>query len=221
MANLRWLRTAVVFALGGAGVSCSTTREPPNLDPLKGQIRTYVESGEYQRDIAAVAGRARTWIEQRVAKRAPGERLAVVFDLDETLFLNWPYLRRNDFGYVEAVWQAWIEAAEAPPSEPVREVYRAAVRSGVVAIFITGRFESQRAATERNLRAINCSEYAALICKPDGESRKSADIKTQARRQLQESGWTLIANIGDQQSDLVGGFAERTFKLPAPFYLTE
>jgi hypothetical protein len=28
----------------------------------------------------------------------------------------------------------------------------------------------------------------------------------------------IIANLGDQFSDLAGGYAERTFKLPNPFY---
>ena len=30
--------------------------------------------------------------------------------------------------------------------------------------------------------------------------------------------FTIIANIGDQQSDLAGGYAERTWKVPNPFY---
>ena len=34
-------------------------------------------------------------------------------------------------------------------------------------------------------------------------------------------GYTIIANLGDQESDLAGGYAEKTFKLPNPFYLTE
>jgi hypothetical protein len=29
---------------------------------------------------------------------------------------------------------------------------------------------------------------------------------------------TIVANMGDQPSDLEGGFAERTFLLPNPFY---
>ncbi|MGB6550988.1 MAG: HAD family acid phosphatase [Xanthobacteraceae bacterium] len=28
----------------------------------------------------------------------------------------------------------------------------------------------------------------------------------------------MIANVGDQESDLSGGYAEKTFKLPNPFY---
>ena len=31
-------------------------------------------------------------------------------------------------------------------------------------------------------------------------------------------GFTIIANVGDQPSDLAGGYAERTFLVPNPFY---
>ena len=38
-----------------------------------------------------------------------------------------------------------------------------------------------------------------------------------ATRQLIESqGYDIVANVGDQLSDLEGGFADRTFKLPNP-----
>jgi hypothetical protein len=29
---------------------------------------------------------------------------------------------------------------------------------------------------------------------------------------------TIVLNMGDQESDLMGGYAQRTFKLPNPFY---
>ena len=41
---------------------------------------------------------------------------------------------------------------------------------------------------------------------------------TPERKKLVDQGYTIIVNIGDQMSDLDGGFAERTFKLPNPFY---
>ncbi|MDO8538902.1 MAG: HAD family acid phosphatase [Opitutaceae bacterium] len=217
----RSIRVAGLLVLAAGFGGCATTHEPPNLDPHKQQIRRYVDSGEYQRDIAVVTGRAQAWIARRAAQRKPGERLAVVLDLDETLFLNWPHLRRNDLGYVESVWLAWVESAQAPAIEPVRELYRSARRLGVATLLVTGRPETQRAATERNLRAIDCTDYAALVCRPAGQQGSSAGFKTAARQRLERDGWTLIANIGDQESDLVGGHAERTFKLPAPFYLTE
>lgn len=205
-----------VLALTGCATS---TREPANLSPHKREIRAYVERGDYQRDIGRVAAQASAWIEQRAARGGAG--LTVVFDLDDTLFNNWEYLDRVDFGYVNAQWAAWIEAARAPASEPVREVYRMARRLHVDVVFLTGRPEKFRAATERNLRAIDCADYALLICKPPSQQGTSAAFKTAEREKLVYAGRTIIANIGDQESDLVGGFAERTFKVPNPVYLTE
>jgi acid phosphatase len=38
------------------------------------------------------------------------------------------------------------------------------------------------------------------------------------RNEIEQGHYTIIANIGDQPSDLSGGHAERTFLLPDPFY---
>jgi len=45
-----------------------------------------------------------------------------------------------------------------------------------------------------------------------------AAFKTAERCKLTEQGWKIVANIGDQPSDLEGGYAERIFLLPNPFY---
>lgn len=220
MRELLFLRSAgfaVVLALAAAG--CSTTRAPANLYPHKQQIRSYVDSGQYIREIDAVAARAKAWVEER-AKRG-GRGLTVVFDLDETLLFNWPQISAMDFGYVPAAWERWVEEAQAPAIDSVREVYRTARRLGLDVVFITGRTEKDRAGTERNLRAIDCAEYAALICKSPSDKGTSAAFKTAAREKLSREGRTIIANIGDQVGDLSGGWSERTFKLPNVFYLTE
>jgi acid phosphatase len=35
---------------------------------------------------------------------------------------------------------------------------------------------------------------------------------------IETKGFTIIANIGDQESNLAGGLAERKFKVPNPVY---
>ena len=45
-----------------------------------------------------------------------------------------------------------------------------------------------------------------------------ADFKAPQRRNMVARGFTIVVNVGDQDSDLEGGYAERTFKLPNPFY---
>ncbi|MEO5958560.1 MAG: HAD family acid phosphatase [Opitutaceae bacterium] len=213
----------MAFAVAGMAVGgCAIVpREPANLSLLKEEIRRYVESGTYERDIAAVAMRASSWIEQRAAKRGAGERLAIVFDLDETLLSNWPHIGAQDFGYVPAGWDEWMKEGRAPAIEPVREVYRTARRLGVEVVFLTGRREKDRPGTEKNLRAIDCADYAALVCKPNETQETTGAFKLRERKRLVAEGRAIIANVGDQESDLAGGYAERTFKLPNPLYLTK
>ena len=103
----------------------------------------------------------------------------------------------------------------------MREVYRTARQLAIAVFFITGRGENVRDGTARNLAAVGCGEYEALICKPVGETRTSGEFKLAERRRIEADGYVIVANIGDQQSDFFGGSAEREFKLPAPFYRTQ
>ena len=195
--------------------------EPRNLDLVKADLRDYVQSGEYLRAIGAVAAQADAWLVERAAKRVPGERLAVVFDLDETLLSNWPHIDAMGLGYTPAAWETWVVAAKAPPIEPVRAVYRTARRLGIEIIYITGRRERQRPGTEKNVRAIECGEFVELVMKPDDWKGTAAEFKAAARARVTARGHKIVANVGDQDSDLTGGHAERTFKLPNPFYLSK
>ena len=211
---------ALVLAMAGLAGCAAPAHEPANLDPHKAELRRYVDSGQYQRDIVAVAKRAQAWLEERTARRATGERLTMIFDLDETLLSNWPFMRDEDLGGSDAAWDKWLGAGKAPVIEPVRDVYRMARRLGVEVVCITTRHEHLRVATEENLRTIDCADYAALRMEPEGATESAAVFKAAQRRRLIAEGRVIIANIGDQESDLAGGFAERTFKLPDPFYFT-
>jgi acid phosphatase class B len=215
--GMRVAGSAVLLA--GVLAGCATTPEPANLTPHKQEIRAYIESGTYLRQVEAVATRAKQWIEERASRG--GARLTVVFDLDETLLFNWPHIGAMDFGYVESAWDRWVEEANAPAIEPVREVYRTARRLGLEVVFLTGRRESQRESTVRNLRAIECGDFAVLICKASNDRTSAAQYKTAARQRLVEEGRTIVANLGDQESDLAGGYAERVFKLPNAIYRIE
>jgi acid phosphatase len=88
----------------------------------------------------------------------------------------------------------------------------------VAVFFISGRPPSLREATERNLRAEGY-DWDGVVLLPEGVTFKSAAaFKAPERRRLAEQGYTILISIGDQESDLAGGFAERTFKLPNPVY---
>ncbi len=213
-----WLKSgALAIAVALAGCAGSP-REPNNLSVLKAELRAYYRSGTYLADIAAVCREAEAWIHRRAAD---GGRLAVVVDLDETLWSSWPYFEAQDFGYEPEAWARWVQEARAPALAPVAELVRSLPSRGVMVVFLSARGERERVATLRNLRALNLAEGARLICQPDTDRRGNASYKAAARAELRAEGWTLIANLGDQESDLAGGGAERAFKLPNPFYRTE
>ena len=61
--------------------------------------------------------------------------------------------------------------------------------------------------------------FAGLDMVPDGQHfAHAADFKAPRRAAIEAAGYTVIANMGDQPSDLAGGHAQRAFLLPNPFY---
>lgn len=197
--------------------------EPLNLSRAKAAVIHYHDSGAYHADVQAVADAAVAWLEERSARRGEGERLAMVFDIDETVLSNYRHIVSQDFGYVPAVWERWVEQGAAPPLEPVRRVYRRARELGVAVVFLTGRHEAaEREGTLANLERTAMGAYERLIFRGEADTAATAAERKEARRaEVEAEGWTIVASIGDQLSDLAGGHAERTFKLPNPIYEIE
>jgi hypothetical protein len=201
--------------------------QPGNVGDAGIAARAYHDSGAYDRDLATVAGKAASWISERAPSAS---RPALVLDIDDTALSNWEIIKLDDFGRPIAGpcdpgsgapcgWAAWDQLARDPAIGPTSQVFRKARASNVAVFFITGRPENQRAATERNLRRAGYSGYAKLIMVPNGAHFASAaDFKTPVRAEIEREGYTIIANMGDQPSDLRGGHAERKFLLPNPFY---
>jgi len=214
------LRKVLLLTILGLGLGLQAT-EPRNLSWLKTEIVAYVDTGAYMTDLKAAVAPAKAYMLERVARRESGERLAVVLDIDETALSNFSHMRAFDFGYLPVEWDAWVARGEAPAIAPVREFFLAARALGVDVIFITGRRERDRLGTEQNLRAEGFGDYAALWFKPDSAQITTEQFKTETRKKIRAAGHVIIANVGDQESDLAGGLAERAFKLPAPFYETK
>jgi predicted secreted acid phosphatase len=199
---------------------------PANLGDLKQRITEYKRSGAYDRDVATVLGNAQAY----VVRRAPQVRNpAIVLDIDETSLSNWPQIQANDYGRITngpcnlpagpCGSNTWVASAQAEAIQPTLALFRTAKAKGVSIFFITGRSETAREATESNLRNVGYDSWTALIMRPAGTSTPSAaDYKAPERAKIAAQGFTIIASVGDQPSDLLGGNAERTYLVPNPFY---
>jgi predicted secreted acid phosphatase len=217
---LRRLRLAGALAVVLTLPASQFAVAPANLNSAKYAVAQYVNSGEYGRDVAAIALKANKYLAKRVARPAkPDEKRAIVFDIDETTLSNLPHIMANDYGYVPAVWRRWVAEGQARAIVPVQLIYDLAVKNNVTVFFVTGRNPVDAPGTERNLREVGYETWAKIYYRPEGDTGSTAAFKTGIRRQIVAEGYTIIANIGDQDSDLAGGAAERTFKLPNPFYI--
>jgi predicted secreted acid phosphatase len=219
----RALRVATVLTLAAfLSRSQVPAAEPTNLSLCKQELGAYIKRGEYAQQIAEVALAANNFLRERISRnRKPREKLAIVFDVDETMLSSLSQIVANDYGYVPQVWDRWVEEGHAPAILPVQAIYDTALLEKIDIFIITGRKESDRPGTERNLRQVGYKNWTAIIYRTaeTAPSLTNAEFKTGVRRKITEEGYTIIANIGDQASDLANGYAERTFKLPNPFYL--
>jgi len=196
-----------------------------NLDVLKNEVKQYHDCtctcGCYARDLDAQADRAIAFLRRRAAQKRAAEKLALVLDIDETSLSNYKQMQQSGFSYVNNDWNAWIDTAQAPAIPGTLRLYKVAQKLGVSVIFITGRSESQRAATERNLSNQGFTNWQKLILRPAlAASQSTTAYKSAMRAQIVGEGYKLVLNVGDQWSDLKGApEAEFSVKYPDPFYL--
>jgi acid phosphatase len=223
---LFYLFAAVFSNLALESLAAPAGAAPANIGELKQQINEYKRSGEYDRGVAAVLKKAQAFLERRALKvRMP----ALVLDIDETSLSNWQQIQANDYGTrIDGPCNlpagpcgllTWQMSAKADVIAPTLALFNDAKARGVAIFFITGRDERVRAATEANLHIAGYEGWTDLIMRPPGTSTRSAsDFKAPERAKIAAKGFTIIANIGDQPSDLSGGYAQRTFLVPDPFY---
>jgi predicted secreted acid phosphatase len=208
-------------------VAQSELAEPANVGDAKIAATRYHDSGAYERDLATAAASAEAWLTQRAPTAT---RPAIVFDIDETALSNWEVIKADDFGFVfpgpcarlpdgPCGWEAWGLRGQARAIDATLKLYRHARSLNVAVFFVTARPEAQRQATIRNLHTAGYNTFQELMMPANGAKyASSADFKAPRRAAIEQAGYTIIANVGDQPSDLAGGHAEKAFLMPDPFY---
>jgi predicted secreted acid phosphatase len=212
----------VLFAQSGPTGSAPASaawQEPENHAIVVDRLMRYHDYGEYDREIREVANSARDYLASVIKTEDPkANKLAAVFDIDETSLSNWDAMA--DCGFCSySVQSKLYSIAHDPAIVPVLELFNFAKKNGVTVFFVTGRPEAQRAVTIQNLNEVGYSGWADLIMQPDGNKLPASTFKPHDRKEIESKGYRITLNIGDQASDLAGCCAERIFKIPNPFYL--
>ncbi|MFF2788488.1 HAD family acid phosphatase [Streptomyces sp. NPDC058049] len=192
-------QAAPVPAPVSAPVSASSSAPAAASAPGGNAAILGIDYATWQRDVAAVIDAARPAIEARIAASPAGEKPALVLDIDNTSL-------ETDFH--------WFWTFPTPAITKVRALTQYAHARGVAVFFVTARPGIIHSLTERNLKAVGYPVSGLYVRDlPDLFEEVSA-YKTGKRAEIEARGYTIIANIGNSPTDLVGGHAERTVKLP-------
>jgi hypothetical protein len=200
----------------------------PNLGLLKLRLQDYADcaaaSACYARDLDAQTARASALLDAQVAHSKPGEKLALVLDIDETSLSNLQQMEHEDFGYIAPDFNAWVASGQAPAIPGTLRLFNHAQSLGVAVFFITGRGEPQRAATIVNLNSAGYHGWKGLSLQPirapgTPPAPTVATYKAAERAKIVAAGYRIVLNLGDQLSDLDGDpHADVSVRLPNPFY---
>jgi HAD superfamily, subfamily IIIB (Acid phosphatase) len=180
---------------------------------LVSALAKYHDSGEYESDLTSVDQAAQEFLDAH-ASSGHGKP-AIVLDIDETSLSNYTGMLASGFTAAGTVAQAASGTGTA--IAPTLALYRDAIAHKVAVFFVTGRPSEIQVPTETNLRDVGYDEgWSALDFKP--AEADTEQFKSSTRAAIKKAGYRIVVNVGDQQSDLDGGFAQRAFKLPNPFY---
>jgi hypothetical protein len=232
-------RTPVVELFdGGGGLPYLGSPTAYNAGDWEPALRNFHDSGVYDTELAQIDDLAEKAVVRSVHKsdfrshngrfhkghgrvRAAHDhgkkKLALVLDIDETSLSNYNAIQLDNFTFGtnsqrEAIDETGVKI------QPTLDLFNLAKQNGVAVFFITGRRENTRAHTESNLKREGFDGWQQLFLKPDASTDTTVQYKSGARAAIEGQDYRIIANVGDQYSDLAGGHEDVGFKLANPFY---
>ena len=212
-------------------------------DPLS--TGTFAADSNYAKEATRVARDGQRYLAH--ARPARGTTGAILLDVDDTTLNTYNYEIASNFAYTPASNAEFVLGQRFAAVPGMVATVRAAEREGFAVFFLTGRGAAQEQATLGNLTAdgvgidagypkptalgngedglftkpavADYPDYLRAACADDPNgSCTTVHYKSATRRHIESLGYDIVANFGDQYSDLTGGYANRTFKLPNPTY---
>ncbi|MEU8654773.1 HAD family acid phosphatase [Streptomyces sp. NPDC048737] len=180
-----------------AGAQAATATGTVSVATTTATAQAEVGYDTWQADCLAVMNQALPYLKQRIAAAKPGEKQAVVLDIDNTTL-------ETDFGF----------SYPQPANKPVLDVAKYAQEHGVSLFFVTARPGIISGVTDYNLKYVGYKVSGLYVRGLFDLFKDVGAYKTAQRVNIESKGYTIIANIGNSATDLSGGHAEKTFKLP-------
>ncbi|KQO62456.1 hypothetical protein ASF23_10510 [Curtobacterium sp. Leaf261] len=239
-------RTQFTMAADGSSGATQGGEGIPNIDSDKKTIATYYgdpgtgiankTTSPYISEMASIVSRQTAGLRaQYDAAVAKGQKPAIVLDSDDTTLFTYDMeVGDMHFTFSPAEQDVWVQDQRFPATPSMVSFLNAAEAMGFTIFGVTGRNDDQKTATLANLTKVGYQGFAAddFFTKWTGTGTSTqpsyvtcvstcttVEFKAGTRKHIeQDLGYTITLNVGDQWSDLQGGYAENTLKLPNPTY---
>ncbi|KAL9303674.1 hypothetical protein ACSQ67_020937 [Phaseolus vulgaris] len=185
-------------------------------------VETYMMNGQYERDLDLIVEEILGYVNQTLLP--PDAMDAWILDVDDTCISNIYYYKSKNYGcdpYDPSAFRKWAKIGGCPAIPSVLRLFSILVDKGFKVFLLTGRDEETLGeVTKNNLHNQGFIGYERLVLRNAAYKGKSAmKYKSDVRKQLEEEGYRIWGNVGDQWSDIKGDYlGNRTFKLPNPMY---
>jgi hypothetical protein len=214
-------------------------------DPLGTGV--FAADSNYAQEAGNVAADGGWLLAHKANRHRRPELPAIVLDVDDTTLATWNYEIASNWAFNPTTNGEFVMDQKFPPVPGMVQMVTQAAQEGYAIIYLTGRPATQEAATLGNLTSDSIGVDAGypvpttLNDKEDGLFTKPAvadypdylkaacaadpngtcttvHYKSATRAHIESLGYDIVANFGDQFSDLQGGFEDHAFKLPNPNY---
>jgi hypothetical protein len=197
-----------------------------------GTVTVPAKNSNYYRQMHSIEAQAKHYLNHEYSVITnEGKRPALIFDIDDTTLNTYDYEIFAQFGYTPASNAIFVDNAAFPAVFGMPSLINWAGHRGYTVFFITGRPETQRTPTVTNLQNVGVKvpvNLAHLYLKQTtpppylhcaaAPSCTTIEYKSGTRAHIASLGYKIVADFGDQFSDLKGGHAGAQFKIPNPMY---
>ncbi len=198
--------------------------------PGVGTVTVPSPASNYAKQMKQIVASAEAYLAHVAASYHGKGKPAVVFDIDDTLLNTYDYTLSQQFGFTSASNEVYIDDAAFPAVFFMPQLVSFAAKHKFSVFYITGRPQAQTAATVKDLTSAGYSAPPAanLFLKPSTPPSylhcaatptcTTIEYKAGTRAHIASLGYTIVADFGDQYSDLLGGHAGHQVKIPNPMY---
>lgn len=191
-------------------------KNPINLTIAKERVMTYYEGGHYYKDMRKIVSRAI----RHFAGIQPIKNETVIFDIDDTILSSYADQKEISFGFIPKLFHEWVMQADTPLVPEIKRLYDYLIKRNFKIIFLTSRRYDEYDATIKNLKLHGFDIFERLIVRQPEEFKINIETyKSTHRKKLTEEGYRIVGTVGDQWSDLNGGYSGHKVKLPNYGYL--